>query len=60
MPKKFPPEIMLDTSGNCAPLTYATNPSVDALSIIQSVALSGLRDNFTGPIAPVLSAMPAP
>ena len=50
----------LDASGSCAPMTYGTNISVDALYILQSVALSGLRDNFTGPIAPALSAMPAP
>ena len=49
---------MLDASGNCTPMTGGGNGIVNPLVIIQSVALSGLRDTFTGPLSPVLSAMP--
>ena len=50
----------LDASGSCTPMTSGGNGLVNPLVIVQSVAFTGIRDTFTGPLSPVLSAMPAP
>ena len=51
---------ILDAFGSCTPLTSGGGGPISPLVVVQSVALSGLRDTFTGPLSPALSAMPAP
>ena len=49
-----------DTAGNCTRMTGGGNNFLNPLLAVHTVALSGLRDTFTGPLSPVLSAMSAP